>query len=108
MFVFTIIIYLDAIMCCEEALSSYMYVCALHRSVHNTSQSPMLCRVTLMLTLSTTQQNTRMDSDPILVFLCVAFLRLVPQNCKNFLEHVCVLASYCEPALYLYVISLRL
>ena len=33
-------------------------------------------------TLTTMQQNTRIDSDPILAFLYVAFLRLVMKDCE--------------------------
>ena len=45
-------------------------------------QSPMLCCIELMLTLATTPQNTRIDSDPIPSVLCVVFLCLVTKNCK--------------------------
>ena len=40
----------------------------------------MLSCVTFALTLIATQCNARIDSDPILVFLCVASLRLIAKK----------------------------
>ena len=44
------------------------------------TQMPALRCVVLTFELAATQRNARIDSNPILVFLCVAFLRLVTKN----------------------------
>ena len=62
--------------------------------------------ITFMLTLVETQRDARIDSDPILVFLCVAFLRQVSAKIFNY-KILCFenynamqdLASLCELAL---------
>ena len=60
-------------------------------------------------TLVETQHDARIDSDPMLVFPCVAILRLVVKKPLTFLViNLCVLqnnamqglASLCEPGLY--------
>ena len=67
----------------------------------------MLRCVTFTLTLVATQCNARIDSDPILVFLCVASLYLIAKKiAKIVIRNICVsqinamqgLASHCEPA----------
>ena len=67
------------------------------------TQGPALHCVTLVLVLTATQQNTRIDSDPVLAFLCVAFLCLVPQNCEFMkISHYTSSTqhTYCEPTSY--------
>ena len=44
------------------------------------TQGPALCCVTFVLTPTAMQRNARIDSDPIFVFLCVAFLRLITKK----------------------------
>ena len=43
--------------------------------VHNTTQGPALCCASVAA-----HRNVRIDSDPVLVLLCFAFLRLVTKN----------------------------
>ena len=78
------------------------------RPVHNTTLNYALRWVVFTATLVETQHNARIDSDPILAFPCVAFLRLVVKEPPTFLViNLCVsrinatqgLASLCEPAL---------
>ena len=78
------------------------------RPVHNTTLNNALCRVVFASTPVETQHNAWIDSDPILAFPCVAFLRQVVKNPPTFLViNLCVsrinatqgLASLCEPAL---------
>ena len=47
------------------------------RPVYNTTLNSALRYVVFASTLVKTQHDARMDSDPILAFLCVVFLRLV-------------------------------
>ena len=85
-----------------------MHRCArLLRSVHNMMLYHTLRCVAFVLTLVATQRNARIDSDPILVFLCVVSLRLITKKSrKGLIRNICVsqinttqgLASYCEPA----------
>ena len=64
-----------------------------------------------MSTLVETQHDARIDSDPILAFLCVGSLRLIAEkSLKVLARKICVsqinatqgLASHCEPALKQY------
>ena len=64
--------------------------------------------VVFAATLVETQHDARIDSDPVLAFLCVAFLRLVVKKSPAFLViNLCGsrinatqgLGSLCEPAL---------
>ena len=68
----------------------------------------MLRCVAITLTLVATQRNARINSDPILAFLCFASLRLIAKKAlKVLIRNICVsqinatqsLASHCEPAL---------
>ena len=68
----------------------------------------MLRCVAIMLMLVATQRNARIDSDPILAFLCFASLRLIAKKAiKVLIRNICVslinetqgLASHCEPSL---------
>ena len=69
-------------------------------------QGPVLHCVVLALTLPATQQNSRIDSDPIFVFLCIVFLCVVMKiaiyehfRVTQARRNACALVSYCEPAL---------
>ena len=85
-------------------------ICSLQgslRPAHNTMLNNALHCVVFASTLVETQHNARIDSDPILVFPCVAFLHLVLKNPQLFLViNLCIsrinatqdLASLCEPA----------
>ena len=77
------------------------------RLVHNTTLNNALGCVVFTSTLVEMQHDARMDSDPILAFSCIAFLRLVVKNPWLFLViNLCIsqinttqgLASLCEPA----------
>ena len=68
----------------------------------------MLRRVAFALTLVATQRNARIDSDPILAFLCIASLHLITKkSLKILIRNICVsqinamqgLVSHYEPAL---------
>ena len=85
---------------------------AVLRPVHNNmTLNNVLHYVVFVSTLVETQHDARIDSDPILAFPCVAFLRLVVKNPPTFLViNLCVsqinamqsLVSLCEPAFRLY------
>ena len=64
------------VLCMFEIITSN----ACLRSVHNMMLHHMLCCVAFVLTLVTKQHNARIDSDPILAFLCVASLRLITKK----------------------------
>ena len=76
------------------------------RPVHNTTLYNALHCVAFALTLVGTQHNARIDLNPILAFLCIAFLcQIVKKSLKyliiqNFAFHKLTqgLASLCEPA----------
>ena len=81
------------------------------RPVHNTTLNNVLRYVVFTLMLVEMQHDARIDSDPILAFPCVAFLRLVVKKPPTFLViNLCVsrinatqgLASLCEPAFMLH------
>ena len=65
--------------------------------------------IALALALIAMQQNARIDSEPILAFLCIAFLRLVTKHykfmkifalCKlDAMQCMRTCITYCEPAL---------
>ena len=93
----------------------YMYLiytlntCTINlRPVHNTTLNNVLRCVIFASTLVETQHNARIDSDPILAFLCVAFLCLVVKKSPTFLViNLCIsrtnatqglAASLCEQA----------
>ena len=88
---------------------------AVLRPVHNNmTLNNVLCCVVFVSTLVETQHDARIDSDPILTFPCVAFLRLVVKNPPTFLViNLCIsrinvtqsLVSLCEPAFRLIVYS---
>ena len=78
------------------------------RLVHNTTLNDALRCFVYAWTLVEMQHNARIDSDPILVFPCIAFLCLVIKKPLTFFVlNLCVsqinatqdLASLCEPAL---------
>ena len=77
------------------------------RPVHNTTLNNALRYVIFASMLVEMQHDARIDSDPILAFLCVMFLRLVVKKSPAFeIINLCVsrinamqgLASLCEPA----------
>ena len=47
-----------------------------------------LCCVTTMLTLMEMQRNARIDSDPILAFLCIAFLRQIVNKLLKYIYDI--------------------
>ena len=96
--------FVTAIVQCAEGLAQecfIVYLSHLLRPVHNMTQGPTLHCILF------TQGNARIDSDPTLALLCVAFciwLRKV-ENSWIFSCHAtstqcttCALALYCEPA----------
>ena len=61
-------------------------ICCINlRSVHNTTLNNALRCVVFASTLVETQHDARIDSDPILAFSCVAFLRQVVKKPLTFL-----------------------
>ena len=74
--------------------------------VHNTTLNNVLCCVVFVSTLIEMQHDTRIDLDPILMFLCVTLLGLDVKKSPPFLViNLCTsrinatqgLASLCEP-----------
>ena len=63
-------------------MMSLKSTCACHelRLVYNMMLHHALHCVAFVSTLVTTQRNTRIDSDSILVFLCIAFLHLIAKT----------------------------
>ena len=57
------------------------------RPVHNTTLNNALRCVIFVSTLVETQHDARIDSDPILAFPCVAFLRQVVKKPLTFLSN---------------------
>ena len=82
------------------------------RPVHNTTLSNVLRCVVFASTLVETQHDTRIDSDPILAFPCIAFLHLVVKKPTFLVINLCVsqinamqgLASLCELAFSLIIL----
>ena len=82
------------------------------RLVHNTALNNALRCITFALTFVETHHDARIASDPILAFLCVAFLHLIVENSlEKIVRKFCVsqintmqgLVSFCEPALNFYI-----
>ena len=78
-----------------------------YRPVHNTTQNNALRYVVFASTLVEKKHDARIDSNPILAFLCVAFLRLVKNPDLFLVINLCIsrinatrgIASLCEPTL---------
>ena len=73
-------------------------------SQYDTTQCVVaLCCIAFVMTLVGMQHNARIDSDPILAYLCVAFLRQIVKllNINFYILQISAtqgLASLCEPA----------
>jgi hypothetical protein len=71
------------------------------RPVQNTTLHNALRCIDFASILVETQRNASIDSDPILVFLCIAFLHQIVKNIEFAFREINAtqdLASYCEPA----------